>query len=171
MFTGAGRNNVGISPAEAPACHSAIAPSSVAAPASGRSRGANPPPRNGTISGNVAKPIKTCRGAMEKCRPLVWRIPGCEPLERIPDHLVAAHALIDRKVALEHAALRAEHLDAGLHERSPRRGKLARRRRQHLFVETEATYRHRLSAELQHNIRTLRQFPQMLSPVGKGGAR
>ena len=48
MLAGAGRNSVGIRPSESPSCHSATRPISVAAPASGRLRGAKPPPRNGT---------------------------------------------------------------------------------------------------------------------------
>ena len=48
MFTGAGRNSVGITPAQQPSCHSATTPISVAAAAQKRSLGAKPPPRNGT---------------------------------------------------------------------------------------------------------------------------
>src|ERR1700716_4505640 len=39
---------------------------------------------------------------------------GRQPLESIPQHAVAGGDLVDREVALEHAAIGAEQLDAGL---------------------------------------------------------
>src|SRR5258708_10823878 len=41
-------------------------------------------------------------------------MPGGDALKRIPQHLIAAGALIDREIALEHRTLRAEGGDAGL---------------------------------------------------------
>src|SRR6516164_3539300 len=42
------------------------------------------------------------RGATEQGGLLVGGIPGGDPLERIPQHLITAGALVDREIALEH---------------------------------------------------------------------
>src|SRR5437773_11638319 len=52
-----------------------------------------------------------------------------EPLERVPERRVADAHLLDGKVALEHAALRTELLDARLDVWAPVVGELRGRRR------------------------------------------
>src|SRR5580704_8853295 len=57
---------------------------------------------------------------------LVGRVAGGDALERIPQHLIAAGALVDREIAFEHRALRTERADAGLDIGAPRfRGPIA----------------------------------------------
>ena len=119
--------------------------------------------------------VRRCRPAGRSAPPCRWnsaafsvvRASGRQALERVPHHGIAAHPLVDREVALEHAAVGAERLDAGLHERPPCRGEFARGRRQRLLVEREAADRHRLAAELQHHIGALRQLAQIAPPSGK----
>src|SRR5258708_40150431 len=52
-----------------------------------------------------------------------------DAFEGIEDHLIAALALVWGKIALEHAALGAKGIDAGLDIGTPRRGGLLRRSR------------------------------------------
>src|SRR5438132_11143430 len=52
-------------------------------------------------------------GAAEQCSLLVGGKTGGDPLERVPQNLITASALVDREIALEHRALRAERSDAG----------------------------------------------------------
>ena len=77
-----------------------------------------------------AQPVKSRRGAREESGLLGRRGTAREPLERIEQHRVAARALVDGKVALEHAAVGAERLDAGLDIGPPGVRQLTRRRRQ-----------------------------------------
>src|SRR5580700_8438218 len=51
-------------------------------------------------------------GAAEQRGLLVGGIPGRDALERIPQHLIAAGAFIDREIAFEHRTLRPEGGDA-----------------------------------------------------------
>src|ERR1700760_3262928 len=60
------------------------------------------------------------------------------PFEGVPDHLIAALALVRREVAFEHAALGTEGLDAGFHIGAPRGGGLLRRGWFRALVEIEA---------------------------------
>src|SRR5258707_7535858 len=73
------------------------------------------------------QPVKPRRGASEKIGLFRCRGAACEPLERVEQHRIAARTLVDRKVALEHAAVGAEILDAGLDIGPPCAGHLARR--------------------------------------------
>src|SRR5215468_9781822 len=57
------------------------------------------------------EPIGACRRAAEQRRLLVRRSAGRDPLERVPDHPIAANLLVGRKIALEHAAPGPERLD------------------------------------------------------------
>src|ERR1700736_2586301 len=82
-----------------------------------------------------------CRVA-EQQRLLVGRGTGGEPLEGVPVGRVAAGNLVDRKVALEHAARRPERRDAGLDVGPPRVGELLRRGRALAVVEREAVDAH-----------------------------
>src|SRR5690348_14708390 len=75
-------------------------------------------------------------------------VAGGKPLEGVEDHLIAGLALIRREVALEHAAVRAECLDACLDIGLPRRGGLFRVRRLRPFMEAEARQHHCEPAKL-----------------------
>src|SRR5579863_544703 len=48
--------------------------------------------------GSHFQPISLLGGAAEQRSLLVGRIPGGDPLERVPQHLVAAGAFVDRKL-------------------------------------------------------------------------
>src|ERR1700759_1136058 len=65
-----------------------------------------------------------------------------QTLEGVEDHLIAGLALVGREVALEHAAVRTERLDACLYIRLPRRGALLGVRRLRAFVQAEARQHH-----------------------------
>src|SRR5690242_14944295 len=58
------------------------------------------------------QPVNLAGRAAEQGCFLLSRIPDRKPFEGVPDRSVRGHALIHRKVALEHAALRAEPGDA-----------------------------------------------------------
>src|ERR1700685_860902 len=61
------------------------------------------------------------RSRLREQRGLLGLAIGCRnPLEGVEDHLVAALALVRRKVALEHRAVGPERLDAGLDIGAPR---------------------------------------------------
>src|SRR5271168_84550 len=71
-----------------------------------------------------------------------------DALEGVEDHLIAALALVGRKVAFEHAAFGAERLDAGFDIGTPRRCGVFRRRRHRALVKVITEQPHRQSAEL-----------------------
>ena len=58
------------------------------------------------------QPVELRRGVVEQRGLMFGRGAGGDPLERVPQHRVAAHRLVDGKIALEHAAVGAERLDA-----------------------------------------------------------
>src|SRR5206468_3244748 len=66
--------------------------------------------------------VEICGGIVKERRLLGGGSARSDALEGVPHHRVAEHPLVDREIALEHAALRAEQLDRGLHERAPRSG-------------------------------------------------
>src|SRR5262249_2101199 len=75
---------------------------------------------------NQLQPIGARRGPREQRRPLVDRCARGDPLERVPDHPIAADVLVRRKVALEHTPIDPESLDAGLEIAAPRLRQLER---------------------------------------------
>src|SRR5690349_3228788 len=81
--------------------------------------------------------IRLLCSAAEQGGLLVGGAPGGDALEGIPHHRVAAHALVDRKVAFEHRALGTEGIDAGLDVRAPSLFKLLRRRRRVVLEKAE----------------------------------
>src|SRR6266487_4378968 len=95
------------------------------------------------------------------------RCTGSEALERIPQLGVAARLLVRREVALEHAALGTERLDAGLDIRPPRGGQRLRRRRHVALMEVEAERWHADAPELHVPIRAHRQLEKVLLPAGQ----
>src|SRR4029077_10271286 len=60
------------------------------------------------------QPVEPRRGAGEEIGFLGRRGAAREPFERVEQHRIAARALVDREIALEHAAIGAEILDASL---------------------------------------------------------
>src|SRR5215210_6208750 len=65
------------------------------------------------------QPIEVGCGLGEQRGLLGLAVLGGEPLEGVEDHLIAALALVGRKVALEHRAAGSERLDACLYIRPP----------------------------------------------------
>src|SRR5271166_3496054 len=104
---------------------------------------------------------------MEQQRLLGRRRAGGDALERVPQHGVAAHGLVDREVAFEHAPRRAEVLDARVHVRPPCGGEFLRRRRHRALVEAEARHQHRQPAELHGHVRARREPLHVAPPVGE----
>ena len=92
---------------------------------------------------------------------------GGDPLEGVPQLGVAAGLLVRREVALEHAAVGAERLDARLDVLAPRRGEFLGRRRRVALVEVEAERGHADAAELDVDVRAFRQFADVLPPAGE----
>jgi hypothetical protein len=78
----------------------------------------------------IRHPVGAPCGSREQLRLLISGRTGGQPLERVPNDLVAAPAFLHREIALVHRAFRSERLDAGLHPRPPRLGDLLRTRRQ-----------------------------------------
>src|SRR5436190_9790003 len=72
------------------------------------------PPARAMLEAGSAEPVEAARRAGEQRRLLRRRTAGRDALEGIPEHRIAAAALVDREIALEHRALRAERGDAGL---------------------------------------------------------
>src|SRR5438552_16529395 len=95
-----------------------------------------------------AEPVEPGRGAGEQRRLFGIRIAGGEAFERVPESVIAAAALIDREVALEHRALGAERVDAGIDVGAPCLGEVLRARRYRSGMEVEAEQAHAEAAEL-----------------------
>src|SRR5215831_3924712 len=106
-------------------------------PQAGRGRG----PRSGRVRGSQPlhlQPIRFFRGAAEQRRLLVGGATGGDPLEGVPHHRVAAHALVDREITLEHRALWAEGVNAVLDIRPPSLFEILRGGRHIVLEEGEA---------------------------------
>src|SRR5258707_12100221 len=95
-------------------------------------------------------------------------MPGGDALKRIPQHLIAAGALIDREIALEHRTLRAEGGDAGLDIGPPGLLQILRGGRLGLFKEIEADHLHTETAELDISVGEARDLLDLGAPSGKG---
>src|SRR5215470_6317080 len=93
---------------------------------------------------------------------------GGEALECIPQHLIAAAALIDREIALEHRTLRAEGGDAGLDIGAPGLLQILRGGRLGLFKEIEADHLHAETAELDISIGEARDLLDLGAPSDEG---
>src|SRR5215471_4216304 len=114
------------------------------------------------------EPIGLFGGAAEQGSLLVGGMPGGDALKRIPQHLIAAGALIDREIALEHRTLRAEGRDADLDIGPPGLLQILRGGRLGLFEEIEADHLHAKAAELDKGIGEGRDLADLRAPVGKG---
>src|SRR5262245_23249260 len=78
----------------------------------------------------LLQPVDACSRAVEQGRALVGRIALAEPLERVPQHPIAAAQLVDREIRFEHAAIAAEATDRVL-EVAPGRLRQLRAGRRH----------------------------------------
>src|ERR1700730_12357188 len=87
-------------------------------------------------------------GAAEQRGFLVGGTAGGDALEGVPHHRIAAHAFVDREIALEHRALRAEGSDAGLDVRAPGLLEILRGGRHVVFEESKACQLHAQPADL-----------------------
>src|SRR5262249_6195095 len=90
-----------------------------------------------------------------------------DALEGVPEHVIAAAALIDREIAFEHRALWPERLDAGFDIGPPQGGELLRARRQFAGVHIEAEQPHAEPAELHMHIRAARELRDALLPLAE----
>src|SRR5471032_1074008 len=90
---------------------------------------------------------------------------GGQPLEGIPQHAEARGDLVDREIALEHAALGAEQLDAGLDPGLVGLGERLGARRRRLLVEFEEAQGHAEPAQLDVDVRPLGELRHRLLPV------
>ena len=92
-------------------------------------------------------------------------------LERVPERVVAEALLVDREVALEHAAVGSEQLDRGLDGGLPRLGELGRARPGR-SVEAEPVDRHPHATHLEHRVRASGDVGEVALPlVEDRGAR
>src|SRR6266478_2316836 len=82
-------------------------------------RGRGPRQREGEGLSSHLQTIGFSCGAAEQRLLLVGGAPGSDALEGVPHHRITAHPLVDREIALEHRALRAESIDADLYVRPP----------------------------------------------------
>ena len=120
------------------------------------------------------QPVKVRRGLGEHRRLLRLAVLRGEALEGVEDHLIAALAFVRRKIALEHASIGSEGLDAGLYIGPPRRGGLFRGRRLRPQMKVIAEQAHRKPAELDHDIGAFGDFldrglpdrKDLLAPAG-----
>src|ERR1700744_2039264 len=104
------------------------------------------------------QPLEIRRRPREQLSLLALAEIGGDALEGVEDHLVAALALIRREVALEHAAVGAERLDAGFEIGFPRSRRLLGVRRLRPFMEAETGQPHGEAAELHHHVRAFGDF-------------
>src|SRR5713101_4270783 len=95
-------------------------------------------------------------------------MPGGDALKRIAQHLIAAGALIDREIALEHRTLRAEGGDAGLDIGPPGLLQILRGGRFGLFKEIEADHLHAETTELDISVGEARDLLNLGAPGGEG---
>src|SRR3954449_2154026 len=84
-----------------------------------------------------SQPINPRRRLREQRGLLRLAVLRTDALEGVEDDLVAALALVRRKIAFEHGAVGAEGLEAGFDIRAPRRRQLFGRWRRRTFMEIE----------------------------------
>src|SRR5690349_5897636 len=103
-------------------------------------------------SARRSEPINARGSPTEQTGAVTFACVACQELERVPRRPVAVRALVDRKIALEHASLRPERLDTGFDVRPPCRGESVRRRWHFPPLEAETVDTHAQAAELDANI-------------------
>src|SRR5262249_35672715 len=118
-------------------------------------------------SAGYVKAVESRRGATEQVGFLGVACALGEKLAGVPEHRIAVGALIDGKVALEHASWWPECIDAGLDVGPPRACQRLRRWRLGLLVEAEAAHAHAEAAEFDVNIRASGERLDRCGPAGK----
>src|SRR6202022_618788 len=120
------------------------------------------------------EPDSRCRQAVHpRCSAAVERrLFGCRrasgnALESVPQLGVAARLLVRREVALEHAAIGTEGLDAGFYILAPCGGKFFGRRRNVAFVEVETKRGTADTSELDVDVWAFGQLGNVLAPAGE----
>src|SRR5580658_6466201 len=111
-----------------------------------------------------SKPVEIRRRLLKQRGLLSFAVGRGDTLERVEDHLIAALALVRRKVAFEHAAFGTERLDAALDIGTPGRGGVFRRWRPRTFVEIVAQWPHCEAAEFHHDIAAFGEFADLCLP-------
>ena len=92
-------------------------------------------------------------------------VPRGETLKRVPQDLVAARALIDGEIALEHRAFWPERGNAGLNIGAPRLFQILRGRRLRVVKEIEADHLHAEAAEFDVRIGKTRDLLDQAAPL------
>src|SRR5437870_3438157 len=121
----------------------------------------SPMPCSDTRCIQSVKPI-CCAG--EQRRLFGGGAAGGDVLEGVPQRGIAAAALVDREIALEHRALGAEGGDAGLDIGPPGGSQFLRARRQLAGMDGEPEHPHAEPAELDVDIGAGRQFADPSAP-------
>ena len=117
--------------------------------------------------GSQTQPIHPVRRAAEDRFLLGGRRAGGQALEHVPQRRHADAHLLDRIVALDHAAVGTEQVDAGLDVRPPVAGeRLGRWRRRQLAVVVGGEP-HGDAAELHRHVGTLGELGHRRLPVGE----
>src|SRR5208282_826729 len=107
------------------------------------------------------------RGAAEQSGLLVGGVAGRDPLKGVPQHLIAAGALVDREIALEHRALGAESGYAGLDVGAPSLLQVLGGRRLIVVEEGVAGELHPEPAELHVGVGEAGNGVDAVAPLGK----
>src|ERR1700746_2342672 len=95
-------------------------------------------------------------------------MPGGDALKGIPQHLIAAAALVDREIALEHRTLRPEGGNASLDIGPPGLLQILRGGRLGLLEEIEADHLHAETTKLDISVGEARDVLDLGVPSGKG---
>src|SRR6266849_2268778 len=119
------------------------------------------------LSADHVEPIKSHCGMSEEIGFFFTARAFCQKLAGIPKDRIAVGALVDREVALEHGARRAERLDACLHIGAPRRRQGFGGRRLGLLMKSKSTEAHAESADLDKHVGAGGQPPDRPSPGRK----
>src|SRR6266478_6046605 len=115
-------------------------------------RGRGPRQREGEGLSSHLQTIGLGCGSAEQRGFLVGGAPGGDALEGVPHDRIAAHALVDREIALEHRALRTERGDAGLDIWAPGLLEILRGGRHVVLEEGKACQLHAQPADLDIDI-------------------
>src|SRR3984893_765649 len=106
-------------------------------------------------------------GAAEQRGFLVGGAAGGDALEGVPHHRIAAHALVDREIALEYRALRTERGDAGLDIWAPGLLEILRGGRHVVLEEGKAGELHAQPSDLDVDIRAGSNLADGGAPLGE----
>src|SRR5215471_9009579 len=106
-------------------------------------------------------------GAAEQRGLLLRRAAGGDALEGVPHYRIAAHAFVDREIALEHRALWAEGIDAGLDIGAPCLLEVFRGGRHVILEKREAGQLHAEPAELHISVGMARDLADAVAPLSE----